>query len=72
MANFRSVNKAIKEAYPNLDIKAIRGEGYVYFDGEDGFDQVASIYTHPTSTTTEAMIRFCMYEINKAIENDES
>jgi hypothetical protein len=56
MANFRLLNKAIKEGYPALDIEAIRGHGYVYFQGNDGFDKIESIMAHPTSTSTEDMI----------------
>jgi len=49
MANFSAVNKALKAAYPMLDIEAVRGNGYVYFDGEDGFNKIDSICVHPTS-----------------------
>nr|DAH57269.1 MAG TPA: hypothetical protein [Caudoviricetes sp.] len=71
MANFKEVNKAIKEAYPTLDIKAVRCNGYVYFDGESGFDRLESIYTHPTRTSTENMIKFCFRRIDEAIEEGE-
>ena len=57
MANFAAVNKALKAAYPLLDIEAVRGDGYVYFGGDDGFDKINSIFVHPTSTSTEDMIR---------------
>jgi hypothetical protein len=69
MANFAAVNKAIKEAFPALDIQAVRCKGYVYFDGDDGFDKLRSIYSHPTSTSTETMIRLCLIEINRATED---
>lgn len=69
MANFAAVNKAIKKAFPTLDIQAVRCEGYVYFDGDNGFDKIQSIYTHPVSTTTDTMIRLCVNEINRAIED---
>lgn len=69
MANFAAVNKAIKKAFPTLDIIAVRCNGYVYFDGDDGFDRIQSIYSHPTSTTTETMIRLCISEIKQAIED---
>lgn len=67
MANFAAVNKAIKKAFPTLDIEAVRCKGYVYFDGDNGFDKIESIYSHPTSTTTDTMIRLCLNEINQAI-----
>lgn len=57
MANFAAVNKALKAAYPLLDIEAVRGQGYVYFGGDDGFDKIDSIFVHPTRTSTEDMIR---------------
>lgn len=69
MANFKLVNQAIKKTYPNLDIQAVKGNGYVYFCGKDGFDNVSSIYSNPTSTSTETMIRFCLREISYSIED---
>ena len=69
MANFKLVNEAIKKAYPYLDIQAVKGNGYVYFCGQNGFDNVSSIYSNPTSTSTEAMIRFCLREITYSIED---
>lgn len=69
MANFAEVNKAIKKAWPTLDVQAVRCKGYVYFDGEDGFDKIESIYSHPTNTATESMIRFCLRQINQAIDD---
>lgn len=60
MANFREVNKAVKAAYPDLKIEVVRGEGYVYFAGDDGFDKIESIPTHPVSTSTETLIRMCL------------
>ncbi|MGX8249047.1 hypothetical protein [Escherichia coli] len=72
MANFAAVNKAIKKAFPTLDIEAVRCNGYVYFDGDDGFDRIQSIYSHPTSTTTETMIRLCIRQINEEFEAGET
>jgi len=57
MANFAAVNRAIKAAYPALDIEVVRGQGYVYFGGDDGFDKINSIFVHPTSTSTEDLTR---------------
>lgn len=42
MSNMAKVNKAIKKTFPDLDIEAVRGCGYVYFSGVDGFYRVAS------------------------------
>lgn len=67
MANFKQVNQAIKNAYPDLDIKAVRAYGYVYFDGVHGFDNVESIYVHPTSTSTADLTRFALENIQFAI-----
>lgn len=67
MANFTKVNKAIKKAHPTLDIQAVRCKGYVYFDGDDGFDKIRSIYSHPTSTSTDTMVRFCLNEIDEML-----
>ena len=63
MANFKQVNKAVRDAFPDKDLEVIRGEGYIYFDGDDGFDKYSSIYTHPTSTTTETVIRMVIEHI---------
>ena len=57
MANMVSVNTALRAAYPALDIEAVRGSGYVYFDGDDGFGKIDSIFAHPSSTSTPDMIR---------------
>jgi hypothetical protein len=67
MADFRTVNRAIKRAHPGLDIVLIRGAGYCYFDGRDGFDRIPSIYTHPTSTSTETLTRLALAEIAHAL-----
>ena len=64
MANFKAVNQALKAAYPLLDIEAVRGEGYVFFDGDDGFDKIESIYCHPTSTSTEDLTRFVIEAVS--------
>ena len=57
MANFAAVNKALKAAYPALDIEVVRGDGYVYFGGDDGFDKIDSIFVHPTSISTADLTR---------------
>lgn len=66
MANFKKVNKEIKNTFPNLDIEVVRGDGYVYFDGVDGFDKVESIYTNPTTTQTETLLKFCIESIKES------
>ena len=63
MANMAAVNKAIKKQFPDLDIEAVRGNGYVYFIGDHGFDVIASIYAHPPVTPTADMIRMCIETI---------
>lgn len=62
MANFNQVNKAVRQKFNTLDIEVERGEGYVYFSGDDGLE-IESIMVHPTSTSTEDMIRLCVDEI---------
>lgn len=69
MANFAEVNKAIKTAYPNADIQAVRFKDYVFFEGVDGWDNIRSVYSHPTSTPTESMSRLCMVAIDDAIQD---
>lgn len=65
MADMAAVNRVIRQRFPDLDIKAVRGDGYVYFTGADGFD-VESIYSNPPTTTTGAMIRMCVENIEEA------
>lgn len=73
MANMREVNKAIKQRFPDLEIEAVRGDGYVYFVHSDKYDQLPSIYAHPPSTPTNEMIRLCVEQIEdlKAVETAE-
>jgi hypothetical protein len=52
MANFKELNEKIKEAYPNLDIEAVKGEGYIWFDGQDGMGKINSIFAHPPGIST--------------------
>ena len=66
MANMMAVNSAIKKQFPDLDIEAVRGSGYVYFDGDDGFDVVATVFAHPPATPTADMIRMCLDNIAAA------
>jgi hypothetical protein len=66
MANFNKVNAAVKKQYPSMDIQVVRGVGYVYFNGEDGFDIVDSIYSHPVSTTTDDMVKMVIENIKYA------
>lgn len=54
--------------FPTLDVVAIRGEGYVYFDGDDRFDKVESIYCHPTSTTTETLLKLAVQNIRSVYD----
>ena len=67
MANFAAVNKTLKATYPALDIEAVRGNGYVYFDGKDGFDKIDSIWVNPTSTSTTALTRFVIEAVSELI-----
>lgn len=66
MANMREVNKAIRKAFPGLDIEAVRGRGYVYFAGADGFDKIPSVYVDPVQTRTENLIRIVLADIADA------
>lgn len=66
MANMKIVNASIKKHFPDADIVAVRGCGYVYFDGDDGFGKVESIMANPTTTATEDLIRICQDEISRS------
>lgn len=67
MANMTHVNQYIKANFPELDIEVVRGEGYVYFDGVDGFDKVESIYVHAPSVSTNDLVDMCMQQIQDSI-----
>lgn len=67
MANMRIVNQYIKTNFPTLKIEAVRGDGYVYFDGKDGFDKVESIYVHAPSISTNDLVDLCMEQIQDSI-----
>lgn len=71
MANLKQVNQYIKANFPKLDIKAVRGDGYVYFDGDDGFDKVRSIYVHAPSIGTNDLVDLCMEQIQEALNHKE-
>ena len=64
MANFAAVNKALKAAHPALNIEVVRGQGYVYFGGDDGFDKIDSIFVHPVSISTEDLTRIVIEAVS--------
>lgn len=63
MANMRHVNQYIKTNFPTLDIEAVRGNGYVYFDGKDGFDKVESLMVCSTSVDTSTLVDLVLEQI---------
>lgn len=71
MANFAAVNRALRAAYPKLDIEAVRGESYVYFGGNDGLDKISSIYVHPSSIKTAEMIQIVLEAISHKQETSD-
>lgn len=60
MANMKIVNQYIKTNFPDLKVEAVRGEGYIYFDGDDGFDKIESIYVNPVSISTDDLVNIVM------------
>jgi len=65
MANFRDVNRAIRARFPGLDIEVVRGAGYVYFSGDDGWE-IESLYVYPPTVPTPDLIRMATEQINAA------
>ncbi len=63
MANMRIVNQYVKTNFPTLKIEAVRGDGYVYFDGEDGFDKVESLMVCSTSVDTSTLVDLVLEQI---------
>lgn len=68
MANMREVNKAIKVNWPNLDIQVVRGDGYVYYDGVDGFDKIESLMVNPVSCKTNILTHLVFQDIEHHLE----
>ena len=64
MANMRHVNQYIKTNFPDLKVEAVCGEGYVYFDGEDGLD-IGSIYVNPVSISTDDLMEIIMETLDE-------
>lgn len=71
MANMKEVNKAIKSEFKGLNIEAVRAGGYIYYAGDDGFDQIESLYTNPVTTSTEIVIKLVLQDIKHYLENKE-
>lgn len=73
MANMKAVNKAVKTAFPNMDIEVVRGNGYVYFHGTDGWEKILPLYgCNPPTTSTEDMIRTVVDHIEYDNNRDKS
>jgi len=68
MANMAEVNKSIKANCPNLDIEAVRGEGYVYFSSEN--HTIDSVFAHPVTTSTSSMIDLVLEQIQEYISKN--
>lgn len=66
MPSFKKVNKAIAEAFPFLDIEAVNGGTYIYFEGYDGFDKVESVMCYVRSISTADLERLCIEAIQCA------
>lgn len=45
-ATLKKLNREIAKRWPDLDIEIVKGNGYFYFNGDDGFDNVQSIYVN--------------------------
>ena len=52
MITLKQLNTFIKGQYPGLDIELVKGDGYFYFTGDDGFDLVDSIYVNALNQPT--------------------
>jgi hypothetical protein len=71
MARIESLNRAIAKEFPDLDIKAVAGRGYVYFDGGDGFDKVESLMIHLPSLDTEKAKKLVIGHIRENVQNNQ-
>lgn len=59
MANFRAVNKAVRAQLGPSAPEVIRGVGYFYYAD----DAAESVMAHPTSTSTEDVIRMALADL---------
>ena len=73
-ASLKNLNNHIAKAYPGLDIEFVKGEGYFYFCGHDGY-AVESIYIcYLNQASKERWIDYINGNIDSMIddlENDE-
>lgn len=72
MANLKITNRKIKARFPDLDIEVVRGDGYIYFDGNDGFDKIPSIMVNPTTIDTDSLVVMCIDDITNYINTNRS
>ena len=59
------INKALKAAYPDKDIEAVAGSGYIFFDGDDAFDKIPSIYCCPKSVSAAVRMTLVMDQVSE-------
>lgn len=69
MANMKTVNQYIKTNFPQWDIKAYRGDCYVYF--EFGAHQIDSLYVHPVSTDTTTLTDLVLEQIQDYLMSND-
>ena len=67
MANFKQVNRSIKKAFPDLKVKAVRGNSYVYLDDLN----IPSLYVNPSSITTEQLTEIVIEELQEFTTHTE-
>ena len=67
MANMKDVNKALSKEFPTLDVVAVRGTGYIYFTGKDGWEMVKSVWVNPTTTSTPDTVRLCIEAVDESM-----
>ena len=49
------INQSLKHTFPAKDIEAIAGDGYIYFDGDDGLN-ISNINRDPKSISASLCI----------------
>lgn len=67
MANMKDVNKALLKEFSTLNVVAVRGSGYIYFTGRDGWEIVESVWVNPTTTSTPDTVRLCIEAVAESL-----
>lgn len=64
-----TINRSLKATFPTKDIEAVAGDGYIYFNGDDGFDQIPSLYVDPKSVSAALGVALVITQVREYFSN---